>query len=977
MGEPYRALDNKLERESTRTVSLEAFGMAGTHDAGFAKENLMDPQRWSRIESLYHAALAKDRGERSAYLDKACAEDPDLRREVESLLGCADAELVSPVADGYHLAPGFRLGSYEIVAPLGKGGMGEVYRARDTKLKREVALKVLPDAYARDPERMARFQREAEVLASLNHPNIAHIYGVEDSALVMELVEGESPKGPMPFEDAWKIALQIADALEYAHERGVIHRDLKPANVKVTPEGVVKLLDFGLAKAFSRTPESAVANPENSPTLTLSATVAGTVLGTAAYMAPEQAKGKRIDKRADIWSWGVVLYELLTGERLFKGDEAADTLAQVLTKEPNLSKVPVRVRRLLGRCLEKDPKRRLRAIGDASALLDEPHELVRPVTAHWLWTVAAVLFVALAALAYLHFREVPPPQRTLWLSVPLPDNTTVNDLALSPDGRRLALVLSREGKSQIYLRSLDSNEVQPLSGTTGVATFGRPLFWSPDSRSIGFFAEGKLNVIPTSGGPPQMLCGGTGVAEGTWNRNGVILFSTDNGSLRRVDARGGQCTDVGKTVGPDNYNRSFFPVFLPDGNHFLCARRSLEQSSSGVYLASLDEPIGHRELADLSGTAYAPPASAGARGHILFRRENLLMAQPFDEASLQPLGDPLTVAADALETSFAATASAAADGTLAYLAGGSGLSQLTWYDRNGNQLEMFGPRAVQYGVALSPDGNKVAILRQDLNSASHGLWLHDLASGFDSRVTPRGALVYNGVAWSPDSHSIWFVMVERDRIGLYKKDLQAGPPELVQILDTPRSLSDFSGRFLVYDEIIDPKTRGDIWYVPVDFGGPGTAVEVVGTDANEGFAQLSPNGKWLAYRSDEAGRMEVYIRPFPTGSGEWPVSAADPEHIVNAFEPRWSADGKQLYFLTGTGPVRLMAVVVEPDGQGKLRLLSPQRLFELRIPMNLAAVNRWSYSPHPNGKRFLVNALVEGGEPVVNIVTNWQKAVSR
>jgi Tol biopolymer transport system component len=751
----------------------------------------------------------------------------------------------------------------------------------------------------------------------------------------------------------------------------VIHRDLKPANLKVTPDGVVKLLDFGLAKAFSETPDVGSADPENSPTITLGATVAGTVLGTAAYMSPEQAKGKKVDKRADIWSWGVVLYELLTGERLFKGGDTTDTLAQVLTKDPPLERVPAQVRRLLGRCLERDPKKRLRDIGEARYLLEDLQQPARPAAtlARLGWVMAAVLFVTSAALAFLHFLEAPPPQRTLRLSVPLPENTTVNYLALAPDGRQLALVLSREGKSQIYLRRLDSNELQPLSGTTGVATVGGPLFWKPDSRFIGFFADGKLNVIPASGGPAQVLCGGTGVAAGTWNRNGVILFSTDNGSLRRVDAHG-ECTAVGKPVGPDNDNRSSNPVFLPDGNHFLYTRRSPEQSSSGVYLASLDEPIGHRVLADISGTAYAHPASAGARGHILFRRENLLLAQPFDEASLQPLGDPLTVAEEAAPT----RASAAADGTLAYLAGGSGLSQLAWYDRDGNQLEGVGPRAQQSGVALSPDGNKVAILRQDLNMASSGLWLRNLESGSYNRVTPLGASVGYGIAWATDSQSIWFVMRGQEGFGVYKSDLGPGPPDLVQKLDTPRSLSDLNGRFLVYNDL-NPKTRGDIWYVPVDSGKPGAALPVVQTDANESFGQLSPpDGKWLAYRSEEADRMDVLIREFPKGQRFWSVSAADPEHIPNAFEPRWSADGKQLYFLTGTGPVWLMTVAVEPDGQGGLRLRLPKRLFPLRIPMNLAMANRWSYSPRRDGKRFLVNALVEGGESAVNIITNWQKA---
>jgi serine/threonine protein kinase len=437
------------------------------------------------------------------------------------------------------LSPGSKLGPYQILAPIGAGGMGEVYRARNTKLKRDVALKVLPDAFARDPGRMARFRREAEVLASLNHPNIAHIYGVEEHALVMELVEGESPKGPLPLDDAWKIALQIADVLEYAHEKGVIHRDLKPANVKVTPDGVVKLLDFGLAKAFSDQPDAAGTDPENSPTVTLGATVAGTVMGTAAYMSPEQAKGKRVDKRADIWSWGVVLYELLTGERLFKRGDAADTLAQVLTKEPPLERVPPKVQRLLGECLQKDPRLRLRDIGDARRLLESRTGVQRQVkTRPTLAAVAVVLLIALVALAFVHFRKAPLQQRALRLSVPLPQNANVNYFALSPDGRRLALAISRDGKSQIYVRPLDSNELQPLSGTTGVITAGS-LFWSPDSRFIGFFADGRLKIIPAVGGPPQVLCESGGVGADTWNRKDVILFATDNGSLRRVDAHGG------------------------------------------------------------------------------------------------------------------------------------------------------------------------------------------------------------------------------------------------------------------------------------------------------------------------------------------------------------------------------------------------------------------------------------------------------
>src|SRR5262245_11535530 len=401
------------------------------------------------------------------------------------------------------LSVGTRLGPYEILALIGMGGMGEVYRARDAKLKRDVALKVLPDALAGNADRLARFQREAEVLASLNHPNIAHIYGVEDRAIVMELVEGESPQGPMPFEEAWAIAMQVADALEYAHEKGIVHRDLKPANVKVTPDGpsghIVKLLDFGLAKAFS--PELAESHGEgslmDSPTLTVGPTTIGVILGTAAYMAPEQAKGRRLDKRADIWSWGVLLYELLTGERMFGGEDVSETLAQVLTKNPDLQKVPPKVRRLIAECLQKDPKLRLRDIGDARRLLEDParDRQVAPVRSKLFWPVVATVLAAIAAalglVTWRHFREEPAPVAKLFF--PLPKETyesggRVPSTAVSPDGRRVAVAGVVDGRSELWVRDLDNAAPQTLAAD-GVS--GMP-FWAPDSRRLGFFAEGKL-----------------------------------------------------------------------------------------------------------------------------------------------------------------------------------------------------------------------------------------------------------------------------------------------------------------------------------------------------------------------------------------------------------------------------------------------------------------------------------------------------
>ena len=477
---------------------------------------------------------------------------------------------------------GAKLGWYEILAPLGAGGMGEVYRANDTKLDREVAIKVLPVALAQDTERLARFEREAKVLASLNHPNIAQIYGIEDSngvrALVMELVPGAPLHGPFTEEAALNYAKQIAGALEAAHDKGIIHRDLKPANIMVTPEGVVKVLDFGLAAIPSRDVDGS--NPANSPTLTIAATQAGMILGTAAYMSPEQAAGKPVDKRADIWSYGVVLWEMLSGQRLFDGETISHTLAAVLTKEPDLQQVPVKTRRLLRSCLEKDPKRRLRDIGDVGLLLEGSEPTADAPSRSrfgWLgWGVAGLFLLTTLAVSLLHFREAPPRQRIARFQVELPDKASTSIFELSPDGRTLAFTASEAGRRRLYLRPIDSLTAQAVPGTEDASY----LFWSPDSAFIGYFVPGKLKKIALTGGPPQTVCEAADGRGGTWSNDGVIVLSPGPGApLMRVAAAGG--TPAPLMLGAvDGLHR--YPAFLPDGKRFLFEVSNSKPGSNGI-----------------------------------------------------------------------------------------------------------------------------------------------------------------------------------------------------------------------------------------------------------------------------------------------------------------------------------------------------------------------------------------------------------
>ena len=870
---------------------------------------------------------------------------------------------------------GDSLGAYEILAPLGKGGMGEVYRGRDIKLDREVAIKVLPATVAHDPERLARLEREAKILASLNHPNIAQIYGIEEAdgvrALVMELVPGATLKGPLSIETTVHYAKQIAEALEAAHEKGIIHRDLKPANVIVTPEGVVKVLDFGLAAVPSR---DVTSDPANSPTVT--ATQSGLILGTAAYMSPEQAAGKVVDKRSDIWSFGVVLYEMLTGERLFAGETVSHTLADVLRAPIVLDKLPKEtprtVRELLKRCLDRDVKTRLRDIGEARVAIrnfaKNPDAIAIAAAPqsrfHWLaWGVAGLFLLTALVVSLVHFRETPPAAPVLDLSVSLPRNTVTGFVKLSPDGHQMVLWLLTGGKRQLWLRSLDSTQLQVLPGTDAA----RAPFWSPDGKSIGFFADGKLKTLPVSGGPPQVLCDGTGLAGGgTWNREGVILFSTSGlaDPLRRVSSSGGPCSVL---THPEGDSGHVHPEFLPDGKHFVFVVRGGDETKRGLYAASLNDPTPRRILGDVSSAIFAPSILGKKHGYLLFLRGSDLMAQPFRAETLQLAGDPVRVATNASFSLNApqVAASVSASGILAYRSNASGTRrQLTWLDRSGKEVSRVGSVQDLRDVGLSPDGKTVATGR-----SQQGIWLYDVQRGGEARFTSQ---THPGTApvWSPNGSLIAFASGN----GLYIRDASGGQEEkLVYENGNLKAASDWSrdGHYLIYTEV-DPKDQADIWFLPdpLNKSGVKKPVKFQGTQAVESQGQLSPDGHWLAYLSNESGQEEVYVRPFPTGPGRWKVSAG---HGLSR-EPRWRRDGKELFFVESGVPQRLMSVPVQSSSDRDFHVGVPQAMFEFLGNSSVPSANLFVYSPSADGQRFLVNVDASIEEPALNVIVNWEKA---
>jgi serine/threonine protein kinase/Tol biopolymer transport system component len=878
------------------------------------------------------------------------------------------------------LSAGTRLGPYEILAPIGAGGMGEVYRAKDTKLDREVAIKVLPLSFAQDPERLARFEREAKVLASLNHPNIAQIYGIEERALVMELVPGESLKGPLSLETALNYAKQIADALEGAHDKGIVHRDLKPANIMVTPAGVVKVLDFGLAAlpkrdTPSREPEGA--DPANSPTLTFSPTRSGTILGTAAYMSPEQARGKAVDRRADIWAFGVVLFEMLTGKPLFEGETVSDTLAQVLTKEPNWEQVPAKVRRLLEACLKKDARQRLQAIGDWRLLLmDVQPQATARSRSRLVWvlaTVAAVVTLALAALAFVHFREKPPVKEMVRFEIPGPANLTYgnNSPVVSPDGRNIAFTATgADRKSMLWVRTLNFEEAHPLAGTEDAT--GTP-FWSPDSRFLVFESGGKFRRIDAAGGPAQTICDAPSSEGGFWTSDNRILFGS-LGPLRMVSAAGGIPTLLTTPDHSRNEIAHGVPVMLPDGHHFIYTRVSTLLENGGVYVGSLDakpeRQSTNRLLPDTTRAAYVPsPLTGNTPGFLLFLRGvtlsgGTLMAQPFDPKRLELVGEAVPIAEHVTLFSVSPT------GVLAFQrAETQGNSQLTWYDRKGSVLSTAGEIGEYEQLALSPDQKRLAYER------SGNLWLFDFARGVTTKFT-FGNLSYVP-AWSADGRRIAFMETRGSRNGIYQKASNlVGQEELLFQSPESKGLPNWThdGKFLVYNALSSDGKQNDLWILPMGSSAKDRKpLSFLRTEFDEGDGRFSPDGHWVAYQSDQSGKLEIYVLPFDESNPGSP--AAGGLHQVSndgGTDVHWRGDGKELFYLASDG--YLMSVAVNTGGS-VFQTGTPQRLFK-------SPATNFNWDVSADGKRFLVVAPAASGSaalaaPPYHVVVNWTGLLKR
>jgi len=897
------------------------------------------------------------------------------------------------------LTSGNRLGSYEILSPLGAGGMGEVYRARDTKLGREVALKVLPAAFAQDADRMARFQREAQVLASLNHPNIASIYGLEESgstrALVMELVEGPtlaeriagahpltrpssggspSPQGrgaggegvrpsPLPLDETLTIAKQIAEALEFAHERGIIHRDLKPANVKVTHDGAVKVLDFGLAKALST--EDSGTNISNSPTISIAATQAGMILGTAAYMSPEQAKGKSVDRRADIWSFGCVLYEMLTGRKTFEGETTSDILAAVIRAEPDWNELPQStppsIRKLLRRCLQKDPKQRLRDIGDARIAIEETmsgEDFVAPVSAPAAggdrrsplqralpWALVAVFLIAALVTIFL-LRQTQHPAARMQFGIPV--QSEVGNLALSSDGKMLAYVARDDasGENMLYVQPVGAQKVSLLPGTEGASY----PFWSPDDAFVGFFSSGKLKKVPIAEGSPQVITNAAFGRGASWSSRGIIIYApAASGPLWQVNADGAnQAPLTDKLLGKIEVSHRW-PIFLPDGDHFLFwggnFSNRANDTTSGVYMSSLAGKEKKFIVPAHSNPEYA-------NGHLYYLDDKRrLLAVFFDPSHAQISGEP-NVVADHVDYQTSVMWGAFAVGgndTLIYnTSGGTSLSALTWFDRTGKDLGRVGEPGVIFNPAISPSGDRIVADISDVKADAVNIWILNPNRNVGSRFSFDVSEDASGI-WSRDETMIAY-RATSDVVHLEVKNATGlQPPRRVAIAAPQEEL--LPNSWTPDDQQIlctYQSSTGDTHLVLVD-ASTGEMKSFLGTKASITNGQISTDGKWVAYASNESGDWEIYVTTFPGTQGKWQVSRG------GGTEPRWSGDNKEIFYIDAKG----VLISVPVSAEGGFSAGAPTPLFPIRARAPVSSTDLFTYDVAKDGKRFLVNRYVK------------------
>ncbi|HEY3204694.1 MAG TPA: protein kinase [Thermoanaerobaculia bacterium] len=889
------------------------------------------------------------------------------------------------------LSAGARLGPYEIQSPLGAGGMGEVYRARDTRLERTVAVKVLPQRLSSSPEIRQRFEREAKTISQLSHPHICALYDVgregETEYLVMEYLEGETlserlVKGPLPLEQTLRYGVEIADALDKAHRQAIVHRDLKPGNVMLTKSGV-KLLDFGLAKAIAPAGLPLTSLPtEASPV-----TQAGTILGTFQYMAPEQLEGKEADARTDIFAFGATLYEMATGKKAFSGATQASLISAILRDDPQpISRIhtmsPPALDRVVKTCLAKDPEDRWQSAADIKRELGwvaEGSEAGTPAAApaarrdreRVAWAVSVILLLALlgslaallrigrpepAAAPVTRFSILPPGKSTFTA----PGESASSQPALSPDGRSLAFVAyAGGGRHLVWVRPLDSLAAQALDGTED----GSYPFWSPDGRFLGFFSHGKLKRIALSGGPPQTLCDASAGRGAAWSRDGVIIFTpTQAEALYRIPAGGGAVTPATTLDSSRQESSHRWPSFLPDGRRFLYWTRSRKAPNIGIRVGSLDSKEVTSLLAADGMAAYARP------GHLLFVRQGALLAQSFDHRSLKLEGEPLRVAEPLGygNPPGYATFSVADSGVLAYVPGVSPNRELIWFDRGGKMLGSVGEPGIYVSPALSPDERRIAVGVRDLRAASADIWLFDLARGIRSRFTfdPANETI---ARWSPDGSRIVFTSNREGFADFYEKSSTgAGEEKPVFRSDQDKFLTDWSqdGRFLAY-HTPGPKTGWDVWVLPLS--GDRKPIPFVQTEFTEAQGQFSPDGKWLAYASDESGIFEVYVRSFPAPGGKWQVSTS------GGTQPQWRRDGRELFYLSEDGG--LMAVEVKADST--FEASAPRPLFHARFPTAAAPFGR-TYSVRSDGQRFLVTRLMEEDRAIpITVVLNWTSELKK